>query len=259
MSLETRTRHATDGARASIGGVDSRAALDVMLRRASARRRASRIVPLCAVVLLVAGGAWLVTADLTGAKGAPPPTMQPNGVQPTPSHVPTAPVGAGLQAGLMAEVPAGWEVYADGRSVELGSASTVGPILSIGELAQVFDPRRHRPVAPPADYVDWLRHHPWLEVLEDTTVEVDGNQVPELTLRVRDDARTTGDHPAFLHFGRLAGESNFDTLNPTRVFRVVELPVGDRTVVVTAYVGLSALDKDQTFAALDELLGTIRS
>lgn len=192
MDLDTRARRAADGVRASARGVDPMAQITELRHEDKTRRRTNTLGAVGAMLVVAAVGVgWFVMQDGEESSGSPAvPLSTPSG-QATTSEVNLTPgrtVGAGLRPPLVAKAPDSWTVFKDGAFVWIdadGSNSTLPHIDITGPLVEVFDVDQRAGVPiPPEGYASWLREHPWLEVLDDRTVVVDGQEFPQLTMRM---------------------------------------------------------------------------
>jgi hypothetical protein len=255
MSFDTRASRAADALRAAVEGVSPMAQL-TQLRQASTRRDRFRTATAAALagVVLVAGG-WLVANHPWRSDAVAPAHPQPSPSVTGPGPLTTAQaVGSHLHVPLSATASAGWTLACDCDFVWM-SVPDAGFLSISGPVTQVWNPLTHKAVPPPPDYVHWLRTHPWLTVLSDRPVEVDGQQVHVLTMRVRADA--TLDLPGLLAKVELDGQP-WVPLGLGETFTEAILTVDGRTVLVSAWDAGTATEQNALDAALLVLLHSIR-
>jgi len=203
MSLDTRFRRAGEGVRTSARGVDSLTQLSELKQEHTSRRRTSVVAGTLGAAAVLGVGAWF-GASIVGLGTDPAPAgpidTPTDGVFESDDPQPGAEVGSGLPVNLTATVPEGWEVAADSTYVELVNDGM--PHLAIrigGPIESVWDFEGDKAVdLPPSvcdnypercpSYADWLRTHKALTLLDDGMVHVDGLEIPQLQLRVNDNA-----------------------------------------------------------------------
>lgn len=260
MTLDTRARQAGDAVHASAGHVNPIAQLVELKREADVRRRMRSAVATTTAVVLVVLSIWLISSQPWNRSTSIAPATPRPSASATPAGSVT--VGSALQPGLTATVPPGWTVVCDCAYVEL---TTFGaPVITMVRLTQVFDPATGRATTAPADYPGWLRTHPWLSVLTQRTVRVDGMQAPQLTVSVRPDARSGDPAEPLLRFARVAGP---DVLQPYAlhapgdIFTDTVLTLHGQRVLVTAFGGTTTTPQDEREVqqALATFLASVRS
>ncbi|HEX5017769.1 MAG TPA: hypothetical protein VFX15_09305 [Actinomycetes bacterium] len=163
--------------------------------------------------------------------------------------VPGETVGSHLTPSLVATAPKQWAVANDGAYVNLGSDD--GMFIEIdGPLLQVFDPKTSSGTdIPPDGFANWLRDHPWLTVLDDREVLIDGERFPQLTVKV-----VKGFYKpelgSVVSLGRsadMAESGRWPQIAEGRVLTQTVLEVDGETMVVSAY----GAEDDEQRAELD--------
>jgi hypothetical protein len=227
------------------------------LKQEATRRNRSRSLTNAVVVLvLVLVVAW-TAADKPWRSGN---DVTPG--RPTPSTSPATPapltqaqtVGANLHEKLQATAAAGWTVNCDCDFVWLSNPNA-GVLFIAGPITQIWDPVKHRAAAPPADYAHWLRTHPWLTVLSESTARAAGQVVPILRMHVRPNA--TMDVGGQLAKVDLVGQP-WDTVTVGDTFTEVVLHVGGRTMLVRAFGADTPQMQNALQTALLNLLQSLR-
>ena len=227
------------------------------LKQEATRRNRSRSLTTALVVLaLVVAVAW-TAADKPwrSASNVSPASPQPSASATAPAPLTQAQtVGAHLHARLRATAAPGWIVNCDCDFVWLSNPSA-GVLFIAGPITQVWDPVKHKAAAPPADYAQWLRTHPWLTVLSESTAHAAGQVVTILKLRVRPDA--TIDVGGQLARVDLVGQP-WDIVGLGQTFTEVILHVGGRTMLVRAFGADTPQMETALQAALLNLLQSLR-
>ncbi len=205
MNLDTRARRAADGVRASTQGVDPMGQVTELKREDKARRRNGAALGGLAALLVIVGAAWFTAANVGGGSDALPATPGPstntNAIETPYTYQPGQAVGTRLNPPLVTRAPKGWDIPTDESYVWLGQGVGLGPHIEIGgPLLAVYDQETGKGMAVPSagcigpvrpscsGYADWLRANPSLTVLADREVSIDGQNFPQLTVRVNDDA-----------------------------------------------------------------------
>ena len=227
------------------------------LKQEATRRNRSRSLTTALVVLaLVVAVAW-TAADKPwrSASNVSPASPQPSASATAPAQLTQAQtVGAHLHAKLRATAAPGWAVKCDCDFVWLSNPDA-GVLFIAGPIMQVWDPVKHRAAAPPPDYAQWLRTHPWLTVESDTAARVDSQVVHILRMHVRTDA--TIDVGGQLAKVDLVGQP-WDTVTLGDTFTEVVLHVGGRTMLVRAFGADNPQMQNALQAALLNLLQSLR-
>jgi len=259
MTLDMRARRAGDAVRASVREVNPMTELLELQRESDLRGRARSAVVMATAAVLVVTAAWLVAVQPWKGAGVGPASPQP-----TVSTSPAAPVivGSKLRPALTATVPPDWFVVCDCSYVEMAGFDT--PVITVSPLTQVFDPATGRGTAAPADYVGWLRAHPWLTLVSQRTVSVDGIEAPQLTLSVRQSATSTDPAQPFLRFASVAGPEvvqPYALQSPGDVFTETVLTLHGKRLLVRAFGGTTATPQDVETVqkALSGFLASIRT
>ncbi|MFN8099976.1 MAG: hypothetical protein U0Q21_16985 [Dermatophilaceae bacterium] len=218
MSLDTRARRAADGVHASVTGVNPMTMLDDLKQTDQTRRRAGTAAAVVVLLLVVAGGAWYAAGARTLT--TPPPTPAASG-SPAPSLDQRQTVGSLLVPPVSARVPAQWSVDNDTDSLWLSGPK--GMSIEVSKpITAALDPVKHKVIAAPKDYHAWLLQHPWVTVVSDEQVRVDGvpTYVTTYTLDPTLDPASTGlidlvsDVPDF--HGMTPGRTVIDVAIPVR-------------------------------------------
>jgi hypothetical protein len=227
------------------------------LKQEVTRRNRFRSLTTALVVLaLVVAVAW-TAADKPWRSGndVSPSSPKPSTSPATPAPLTQAQtVGAHLHERLQATAAAGWTVNCDCDFVWLSNPHA-GVLFIAGPITQVWDPVKHRAAALPPNYAQWLRTHPWLTVLSDSTARAAGQVVPILRMHVRPDATT--DVGGQLAKVDLVGQP-WDTVAVGDTFTEVVLHVGGRTMLVRAFGADTPRMQNALQAALLNLLQSLR-
>jgi hypothetical protein len=225
------------------------------------RRRTTRVVAVLGVTVLVAGAGWFAMSQLsTGSDTAPPasapsPSISAFTLEPGPT------VGTNLQPRLVAKAPDSWAVMQDADYVNLGTDA--GMFVEIdGPILQVFDPEQNAGVSiPPGGYASWLREHPFLEVLDDQMVVVDGQRFPQLTMKVAGDIPDDSELGSGVPLGRsfdMAESQRWPKLRKGQVITQTVIEVDGKTMVVSSYGALDDAEQAELDAARDLVLSTMK-
>lgn len=251
MDLDTRAWRAADGVRASAQGVDPMAQITELRREKQARRRSQAVAAVVGTVLVVAGAGWLVGSQVAGRADSPPPAstvatpLPGGGLKLGPS------VGSHMNPPIEAHAPKQWVVDRDSAPyVRLTRGSMTieiqGPIISLIEPTKWG---ANYPPIGPAGYAHWLRSNgARVVVLDDRTVMVDGEEVPQLTLMVRES-------PWYLGY---AGTRDAPTLNEGDVVTITVIEVRGETILVASFGAESDGERAELRAATELVLSTMR-
>ena len=206
-------------------------------------------------VALVAGTGWFAASQLSVGSDTAPPASVPSPSASAFTLEPGPTVGTGLQPRLVAKAPESWAVYQDDDYVNLGADA--GMFIEInGPVLQVFDPEQNTGVSIPADgYASWLRDHPSLAVLDDRMVVVDGQRVPQLTMKVADD---TGSGVLLGRSADMAESARWPRFGPGAVVTQTVIEVDGKTMVVTSYGALNDSEQAELDAASELVLSTMK-
>jgi hypothetical protein len=259
MTLDMRARRAGDAVRASTREVNPMAHLAELQRESDLRTRARSAVAMTAAAVLVVTAAWLVATQPWRTTGIGPATPRPTGWT---SPAGPVTVGSQLRPSLTATAPRDWFVVCDCSYVELTAFGS--PVITVSPLTQVFDPATGRGIAAPADYMGWLRAHPWLSVISQRTVRVAGIEAPQLTVSVRQSATSADPAQPMLRFARVAGPEvmqPFALQSPGDVFTETVLTVHGQRLLVRAFGGTTTTPQDvqDVQQALAGFLASIRT
>jgi len=237
----------------STSQVDARHRLAELQSEHARRRRTSAAGGTILVGLAIAGAAWFGPGIPSPATN-PPATAVGSEIHAPPSGPGTL-VGGGLGLGLVATVPKGFLTACDCNDVTLiRDRAPWGSLVIETPIAGVYNPSTGTTDAPPSDYVAWLREHAWLEVLAERTVTVDGHAFPQVTVRVRNDARDRLIHDLRLvRLSNLGGDMPYTVVRPGQVFSETVLKVDGSTILVRALPGEADIP-DQLATGLDALL-----
>lgn len=217
MSLDTRARRAADGVRASVTGVNPMTTLEDLKQTDQTRRRGGAVAAVVALALVVAGGTWYAVGMRNPAHngGANPVSS----MSPSPTDVRPI-VGTHLVPGIVARVPALWTVVNDSETLWLNHGSGASFEVS-GPIVKAIDPVSQKVVGAPSDYHAWLVTHPWVQVVSDDIVTVDGivTHVTRYILQPPASAKVSmldlvSDTPGF--HAMKAGETVIDVAIPLR-------------------------------------------
>lgn len=217
MSLDIRARRAADGVHASVTGVNPMTMLDDLKQTDQTRRRSGTVAAVVALLLVVAGGAWYAA----GARTVPTSTpVAGTTISPAPSGDLRETVGALLVPPVSARVPAQWSVDNDTDSLWLSGPKGMSFEVSKPVTAGL-DPLKQKVIGAPKDYHAWLLQHPWVKVLSDERVFVDGVQtyVTTYTLDPTLDPASTG------IIDLVTDEPTFHGMTPGRTFIDVAIPL----------------------------------
>ena len=264
MNLDTRARRAADGVRASTGGVDPMAQMAELKHEDKTRRRTSALAVVGTTVAVVAIGiGWFVTQASGGQDGAPvSPASSPSAVEPAPTAdlQPGATVGTRMSPQLVAKAPDTWAIFKNGSYVNLGGTDGISVEVD-GPLLQV-DPKDNTggPILPDA-YATWLRNNPSLVVLNDQMVSVDGQQFPQITVKVAHNASERIGDGYGVRLGKYADSSESGAWREFvggTVLTQTPIDVDGQTVVVTAVGATDAAERAELREALYIVLSTMK-
>ena len=189
---------------------------------------------------------------------------------------PDVQVGSQLQADITASVPEGWSVGADSGYVQLVNDSAPGLAIRIGgPIVSVWDSEAGKGVDLPPNvcsnypercpsYADWLRTHRALSLLDDGMVPIDGLEIPQLQLRVNDNAPVVNRPNNGLYetdglrlagyVGAGSGWPDWPVYSRGQIFTVTIIELKGQTYVVEA---LGADDDVWQLAQLDVALDVV--
>jgi hypothetical protein len=154
-------------------------------------------------------------------------------------------------------------VFADERYVWMDSdGEPLGPSIQVGgPVLKVWDHERNAAVGIPADgYGQWLREHPYLTVLEDRSVVVEGRVFLQLTLMVDDDAPTAPGFDGVL-LGKFDGIDKgqpWDEVAPGETFTETVIEVWGQTMVVKSVGATNDAEQAEQDAAQELVLSTMK-
>jgi hypothetical protein len=236
------------------------------------RRRAGAGVAAVAAVVL---GVALVQATQFGGSPSPQPAHDPS-PSPSPSLSssldPGAAVGSKLRPPLAARAPQSWDVMADDEhmtwlvsdqgAVEVPKTGCCDvlrwegeqAIYFVGPIVDLIDPQSGAAVSLPADgYAAWLREHPLLTVVDETTVTIDGQQFPQLTIVANDDSGS-------VYLDNQGGNEEtplYSELPDQAVLIETVIEMDGRTMVVRAVSSKAPDQRNELSAALNLVLSTM--
>ena len=277
MNLDTRARRAADGVRASTQGVDPMGQVTELKHEDRARRRNGAALGALIALLVVTGAVWFATSDMSGRNNTLPATPGPspslNGAQTAFTYQPGAEVGTKLNPPLVTRAPKGWDILADESSVWLGNGVGLGPHIEVrGPLLGVYDQETGEAVTVPGSrcspgfsgpycsgYAAWLREHPSFDVLATRVVTIDGQQFPQLTLRLYDNAAPAAGYDGVLlgSFDDIGTGQSWDQVNAGETFTETVLVLGNKTMVVKATGAQTPEQQAELDAALAGVLDSM--
>ena len=242
-----------------------------------ARRRNGAALGALIALLVVTGAVWFATSDMSGRNNTLPATPGPSpslsGAQTAFTYQPGAEVGTKLNPPLVTRAPKGWDILADESSVWLGNGVGLGPHIEVrGPLLGVYDQETGEAVKVPGSrcspgyfglycsgYVVWLRGHPSFNVLATRVVTIDGQQFPQLTLRLYDNAAPAAGYDGVLlgSFDDIGTGQSWDQVNAGETFTETVLVLGDKTMVVKATGAQTPEQQAELDAALAGVLDSM--
>ena len=187
MDVVDRARSAAAAARlTSEREVDVMTALLETKQKAAAQRRNGRwwiAGAAAAAAAVVVAGVVLALNDDDRA------SQQPSAPAPSAPATASATYGQGLGVPIAAPLPPDWTLATDEETVGFFSPGGTQPdtqpaTIWLVEPTYVYDPVTTAAITTPPDYVGWVRSHPWLQVVSETTVTVDGRPASQLELAV---------------------------------------------------------------------------
>lgn len=210
MSVERLAARAGTAMRTAIEGeVDVMTALREVEDRAGAQHRNARVGAIAAaaavVALLIGGAAWSLLGK-DNATIAPPAKPRPSATA-APAPAPASLPGSKMYVPLAVSAASGWATVIDDKALRFwpaGSRPETPQNIWFVEPTQVFDPATLAPIAAPADYVAWIRSHPWVKVVAEKDVTVAGRPGTEIDVKVIDlpsqDIVPDSAHKIFLNY-----------------------------------------------------------
>lgn len=256
MDLDTRARRAADGVRTSVQGVDPMAQITELRHEEHTRRRSKTVAAVVGTVVVVASAGWLVGWQSSGDPGSAPPASTPTTSPPNGEFQAGQPIGSHMNPPMEAKAPKSWAVDEDVAPwvrVTRGSLTVEiqGPMN--GLITTVNGDCCYYPGFKNDGYANWLRT--WgagVDVLEDGMVAVEGEQVAQLTLRVRES-------PWFL--GEVRGmaevEGPWTELHKGDVVTITVLEVDGETMLVASHGAETGVEARELRSAHEFVLSTL--
>lgn len=228
-------------------------------------RRTSALAVAGAMLLVAAlGVGWFVMQNGDEADSGPAVPLSTPSATATSLGINLKPgetVGTKLNFPLTAKAPASWTVSDDSDWVYLdvdGLDDTLPHLDITGPILKVFDPKQRTGVPiPPEGYASWLREHPRLEVLDDRMVVVDGEQFPQLSMRM--DWADPGDEvPLGTPIEKPVPRPQWPDFTKGERFTLTVIEVDGKTMVVTTAAQASDATWDELDAGHELVLSTMK-